>query len=113
VRRERAAAAVDSLPQGSSPHLAAWSDPCRCQSLLCKLSGDDFNTWLKAGTSTRHLQGNGCSEVFFAGGNHEIPVTEETVGCATKEAPLPNPLPARPSRGEGEDSGASDWYFEL
>src|SRR6266404_158081 len=25
------------------------------------------------------------------------------------KAPLPNPLPARPSRGEGEDSGACDW----
>ena len=43
--------------------------------------------------------------------------TEEAVGYATKEAPLPNPLPARhparPSRGEGEDSGASDWHLEL
>jgi hypothetical protein len=33
-------------------------------------------------------------------------LNEEAVGWATKEAPLPNPLPARPSRGEGEDRRA-------
>jgi hypothetical protein len=35
--------------------------------------------------------------------------TVEATGCAKIEAPLPNALPARPSRREGEDSGARGW----